>query len=222
MYNLQERLWAEKKKILSKELAMLLIRLNMIKVGDFTLTSGKRSPYYIDLRVLPSYPSVMDKIADMYIEVIRNEISDKQVKLAAVPTAGLPLATAVSLKAKLPLIYVRETPKLHGHMKLIEGILEQGEEAVLLDDLVTTGGSLLRAAEAVRNSGGCVKHAVVLIDREEGGFGNLAQAGIALHYITKITDVFEWIGEASVLSKGELKRIIEYLEGHGEGELQRA
>ncbi len=211
MCGLEARLWSEKKAVMGKELAAILVGLGALKFGDFRLTSGRRSPYYIDLRLLPSYPSVLERIAGMYIEVLENEVGLEGIKVAGIPTAGLPLATAVSLRAKLPLIYVRETPKLHGEMKMIEGVLERGDRVVLIDDLVTTGGSLLRAAEAIRDSGGRVEHAVVLIDREEGGSENLAAVGISLHAVSKISDLLSWLEEVGGIPEERVEAIRDYL-----------
>ncbi len=211
MYGLEAKLWIEKKSVLGKELAAILLSLGALKFGDFTLTSGRRSPYYIDLRLLPSYPNALERIADMYVAVMENEIGMGRLKVAGIPTAGLPLATAVSLKARLPLIYVRETPKLHGEMKMIEGVLSEGDEVVLIDDLATTGGSLLKAAETIRASGGRVSHAVVLIDREEGGAENLASAGIELHAVSRISELLSWLEAVGGIPADKAKAIREYL-----------
>ena len=216
--SLQAKLWMEKKRVLGRELAAILLELDAIKFGVFTLTSGKTSPYYIDLRILPSYPQMLDRIAEMYLEVIRNEISMPDYKIAGIPTAGLPLATAVSIKARKPLIYVRETPKLHGRMKMIEGVLNQGENVILIDDLVTTGKSILRAAKAIRESGGIVNHAVVLIDREEGGKQNLEANGILLHSVTTISELLDWLLEQGVVSRDRVNMIKEYLRESGSHE----
>jgi len=215
MCGLETKLWAEKKSVLSKELATILVGLGALKFGDFVLSSGRRSPYYIDLRLLPSYPSALERIAEMYVEVLENEVGLGNLKVAGIPTAGLPLATAVSLRARLPLIYVRETPKLHGEMKMIEGALSRGDTVVLIDDLVTTGGSLLKAAEAVRASGGRVEHAVVLIDREEGGSENLARAGIRLHAVSKISELLSWLESAGGLPSDKAELVRAYLRGVG-------
>ncbi|MGC8666006.1 MAG: orotate phosphoribosyltransferase [Conexivisphaera sp.] len=212
MYGLETKLWIEKKSVLGKELATILVGLGALRFGDFTLTSGRRSPYYIDLRLLPSYPSALERIADMYVAVMENEIGVSGLKVAGIPTAGLPLATAVSLRARLPLIYVRETPKLHGEMKMIEGVLSEGDEVVLIDDLATTGGSLLKAASAVRASGGHVAHAVVLIDREEGGSENLASAGIELHAVSRISDLLSWLEAVGGIPADKVDTIKEYLK----------
>ncbi|MFP3282551.1 MAG: orotate phosphoribosyltransferase [Nitrososphaeria archaeon] len=221
MYGLETKLWAEKKSVLGKELAAILVRLGALRFGNFVLTSGRTSPYYIDLRLLPSYPGVLERIADMYVAVMENEMEIGGLKVAGIPTAGLPLATAVSLRAKLPLIYVRETPKLHGEMKMIEGILSKGDAVVLIDDLATTGGSLLKAAEAVRMSGGRVEHAVVLIDREEGGFENLAKAGVKLHAVSRISELLSWLEVVGGIPADQVGVIREYLSARRSGENAR-
>ncbi|GAI35952.1 unnamed protein product, partial [marine sediment metagenome] len=142
--------------------AVLLHKLNAIQFGEFVLASGKTSPYYVDLRLAPSYPDLFNKLANLCVDLIKREIDRPIYKFAGVPHAGLSLATLVSFKLKSPLIFVRKEKKTHGRMKMVEGLLERGDNVVLIDDLATTGGSILDACNAIRAEGGVVEHAVVI------------------------------------------------------------
>ena len=150
------------------------MRIGAVKFGEFTLSSGKKSPYYVDLRLAPSYPDVLDRIGDLYVDVVKNEIQPrwKIDRIAGVPTAGLPVATVVSQKMRVPLIYVRKERKGYGLGKSIEGVVDSNDHILLVDDLVTTGHSTIEEAGILRSVGD-VHHVVVLVDREQGGSENL-------------------------------------------------
>ena len=98
-----------------------LHKIGAIQFGEFTLVSGRTSPYYVDLRLVYSHPDIFDKLASMCADLIKREVGDKVNRVAGVPVAGLSLATLVSHKLRLPLIFVRKEQKEHGRMKTIEG-----------------------------------------------------------------------------------------------------
>ncbi len=152
------------------EMANILFKIDALKFGVFKLTSGKASPYYIDLRVIPSFPDAFTEICDFYAETITNQIGLKTFdRIAGVPIAGIPFACQIAYNLKKPFLYVRKGFRLHGRERRVEGILVSGDRVLLIDDLVTTGLTLKKAAEAVRAEGGIVTEAVVFLDREEGG-----------------------------------------------------
>jgi uridine monophosphate synthetase len=157
-----------------------LVRLEAIKFGDFLLASGKRSSVYIDLRRAIGDPTTMRKLASIYAEQIAR-LQNKPDLIAAVPYGALPIAAIVSQATGLPLIYPRKEVKDHGTRQPIEGIYSPGDRAVLVEDLVTSGGSVLDAADKLRAQGIVVSDAVVYLDRESGARERLAEAGIALH-----------------------------------------
>lgn len=192
-----------------KEIAGKLYEVGGIKFGEFTLTSGKTSPYYVDLRVVPSYPELFDEVAEACAAVVK-EI-DGNYKLAGIPTGGLPLATLISHKLELPLLYVRKSEKAHGRKKGVEGELEGGN-VVLIDDVATTGGSIVEAAETVRGEGGTVKDAVVALDREEGAKEALEREGIELHSCFLISELIDYLREESILDQEKYSLVKEYLE----------
>lgn len=203
--------WNLEKARLAEQACLLLFQISAVRFGSFKLTSGKTSPFYIDLRVVPSYPNVFEKITDMYVELIRNEI-DAFNRIAGVPTAGLPIATLVSYKLKAPLLYVRKEAKGHGTQRMVEGILNEGERVLLVDDIATTGLSLLNAAQAIRSQGGKVEHAVVLVDREQGGVSILSSNGIQLHSIVRASQLFEVLHGKGLITFKDYQRAIKYLK----------
>jgi uridine monophosphate synthetase len=192
---------------------MLLLRIGAVKFGEFTLSSGSKSPYYIDLRLAPSYPDVLDRIGDLYVDIVKNEIQPKWKinRIAGVPTAGLPVATVVSQKMRIPLIYVRKERKGYGLGKSIEGVVDTHDNILLVDDLVTTGHSTIEEAGILRTIGN-VEHGVVLVDREQGGSENLREAGLELHSLVKITNVFAYLKELTAISPKTYETVMDYVK----------
>lgn len=158
-------------------LAMTLFDIGAVRFGEFTLHSGKTSLVYIDLRLLASYPNALRQAADVYKSLLDKMTFDL---LAATPLAGLPIGTAISLEMNVPLVYARPTAKGYGTGKRIEGKWEVGQSAVMVDDLVTSGDSLLQGIRMLETAGLIVKGAVVLLDRGQGGREMLQAQGITL------------------------------------------
>jgi len=177
-----------------KQVGILLIKNSAIKFGDYILASGKKSPYYIDLRQTISSPITMDWIGNALTRIVINEIGKDRIdKILGVPTAGVPFATVVSQKLAIPLIYYRQARKEHGVRKKIEGILDRNDRVLIIDDLITTGESVIESAEVVRDQGGVVNELVVLLDREQGGKERLRSSRMEPHVLFRISDAMEWL-----------------------------
>jgi len=210
---IEKRVWEEEKSFLMKQVGILLIKNNAIKFGDYILASGKRSPYYIDLRQTISSPITMDWIANSLTRIIINEIGrDRIDKILGVPTAGIPFATVVSQKLGLPLIYYRQARKEHGVRKKIEGILERNDRVLIVDDLITTGESVIEGSEVIRDQGGVVNELVVLLDREQGGQENLRASRIEPHVLFKISDAMAWLHSVGLIEDEIFETIKNYIE----------
>jgi len=198
-------------------LALVLADIGAIQFGEFTLASGKQSPIYVDLRLLASHPSVLRQVAQAYADLIRQEPlfqpSSSVLRLAAIPYAALPIGTAVALELDLPLIYPRKEAKAHGTARQIEGEFQPGDRAIVLDDLITTGGSKLEAIAPLEAAGLQVKDVVVLIDREQGGREELAQAGYRLHAVLRLSEVLDRLVEAGRISAGQRDKVGAFLWG---------
>jgi orotate phosphoribosyltransferase len=191
------------------EISKVLDRVGALKFGAFKLTSGKMSPYYVDLRIVPSFPDVFEKICDSYVKFIKSEIGTGDVdRIAGIPIAGIPFASVVAFNLKKPFLYVRKGARLHGRERRIEGIIAPGNSVLLMDDLVTTGLSLQKAAKAIIAEGGVVTDAVVLIDRQEGGKEKLAKTGVKLHALLNITDIVSTLHDLGTIDKDQLKTIL--------------
>jgi orotate phosphoribosyltransferase len=210
---IEKMVWEEEKLFLMKQVGVLLIKNNAIKFGDYTLASGKKSPYYIDLRQTISSPITMDWIANSLSRIVLNEIGrDKVDRILGVPTAGVPFATLVSQKLDIPLIYYRQARKEHGVRKKIEGLLGRNDRVLIVDDLITTGESVIEAAEVVRDQGGVVNELVVLLDREQGGPESLRASRVEPHVLFKISNAVNWLHAVGLMQDEIYQTVVKYIE----------
>ena len=170
-----------------------LCRIKAIRFGEFRLKSGILSPFYIDLRRLISYPMVLQAVAVRLLAVLEGLTFRR---MAGIPYAGLPIATAISLASKIPgipMIYARKEAKGHGTDRIIEGEFNPGETVVLVDDVISDGASKCESAQPMTDAGLVVRDVVVLLDRETGGAEILKQKGFTLHSALRITDVLAYL-----------------------------
>ena len=195
------------------EMAKILTKIDAIKFGVFKLTSGKASPYYIDLRIVPSFPDAFTEICDFYAEQIKTQIGLNSFdRIAGVPIAGIPFASQIAYNLKKPFLYVRKGLRRHGRKRRVEGILVSGERVLLVDDLVTTGLTLRKAAESIRAEGGVVDKAIAFLDREEGGASKLAKHGITLQALLKISEVAKILYETDAIDQESYKTITKQIK----------
>lgn len=195
------------------ELCRVLNKIGAIKFGTFKLTSGRTSPYYIDLRIVPSFPDAFRRVCDVYVKLIDKELGKEAFdRIAGIPTAGIPFASLIAYLLGKPFFYIRQRFKLHGRERRIEGIIMPGDRVLLVDDLITTGRSLSKAAKAIRAEGGLVNHALVLLDREEGGKQRLAKDKIQLHYLLTAREAAEKLYEVGALDDEQLKTILKQVK----------
>jgi orotate phosphoribosyltransferase len=167
------------------------------------------SPYYIDFRVVPSFPDVFHKVCETCVETIRRSIGVRRfARIAGVPTAGIPFASVVAYNLNKPLLYARLINRTHGRERRVEGQLISGDKILLLDDLITSGKSLLKAAEAVRAEGGVIDEAVVLIDREEGGKKALEDNRIRLHSLLRVSEAAKSLNQVGAITDIEFQTIM--------------
>jgi orotate phosphoribosyltransferase len=186
---------------LKKELCDVLIRIDALKFGLFTLANGKLSPYFINLRIVPSFPEAFSKIKELYRKIAIYNLDIQDIKrVAAIPTAGIPFASVLALSLNKPFLYVRKE-LTRGRERRVEGILNPGDTVLLVDDLITTGNTLLTAADSIRSEGGVVQDALVLIDREEGGRKALKAQGIRLHNLICMTEAAQILYDSGVIDK---------------------
>ena len=210
-------IWQEEKKHLMKKVAFDLIINDALRIGEFLLYSGKKSPYYVDLRQTISDPATMDLIAGSLARIIANEVgSDQFDKIMGVPTAGVPFTALVCHKLSIPMLYYRKERKEHGVGKKIEGKMDADDRILMIDDLITTGKSVIQAAEAAREQGGQITDLVVLLDREQGGREFLLSNNIRPHVLFNVSDAFKWLNEVKLLSDDHYQVITDYIKAEKE------
>jgi orotate phosphoribosyltransferase len=195
------------------KMATILFKIDAVKFGVFELSTGKASPYYIDLRVVPSFPDAFREICDFYADYITQNVGLQNFdRIAGIPLAGIPFATQVAYNLKKPFLYVRKGVKLHGRQRRVEGILSSGDRVLLIDDLVTTGVTLKQASDAVRAEGGVVTQAVAFLDRQEGGEQTLQADGVKLQSLLKISEVAKTLFEIGAIDQENLKTILKQVK----------
>jgi uridine monophosphate synthetase len=192
-------------------LAEKLVQHGCIRFGDFTLKSGMKSPIYIDLRRIISHPDLLQAVAEAYLTILKSLTFDR---IAGLPYAAIPIATAVCLQGNYPMVYPRKEAKEYGTKAEIEGEYQAGETIAVIDDLATTGGSKFEAIQKLTAAGLVVKDVVVLIDRESGAKEALEAAGYHLHAVLTLSRLLEqWEGKG-MLEKSKIEEIRAFIKAN--------
>ena len=191
-----------------KEFATFLHQNSIIKFGDFTLASGKKSSYYVDLRLVPSYPIEFRKM----VKYLENEIGqdiglDNFDSIVSVPTGGLVIASALAIETVKPLIYVRSKPKDYGTSKSVEGKIHDNMKVVMIDDVATTGGSVVNAIKSLKEVNITVKDAYVIVNRMEGADEAMLELGVKMHSILNILQITEALFEQNLIDANILEKV---------------
>lgn len=193
-------------------LADALFRIGALRFGKFTLASGKTSSYYLDLRVVPSDAEAYGLAVAAYLAITKEIGVAAFDAVAGVATAGVTISSPLAYILRKPMVYVRKEEKGHGLGKLVEGAVKPGWRVLVVDDLVTTGGSVISSVEALRNAGCVVKDAVVLVDRLEGGKANLAKVGVRLSSFSDVKDLVETLYGQKKVTKGDYEAVLSQME----------
>ena len=191
-----------------KEFAIFLYKNNIIRFGNFTLASGKNSSYYVDLRLIPSYPHQFRKmIKNLQNLIVEKTGLDDFDCLASVPTGGLVVTSALAIEIVKPLIYVRSKPKEHGTTKSIEGKISAGMKVVMIDDVMTTGTSVLNGINQLKEAGLLVSDLYVIVNRLEGGDEVLSDIGVQTHQLTDILEITSTLFQEKLINKEIFEKI---------------
>ena len=191
-----------------KEFATFLHQNGIIKFGDFILASGKKSSYYVDLRLVPSYPHQFRHMIKHLQNLISEQIGfDNIDSVASVPTGGLVIASSLAYELVKPLVYVRSQAKEHGTGKLIEGIVKSGDKILLVDDVATTGGSVINGIKELKKAGAKITDAYVIVNRLEGADKALLQEGVTLHYLLDIVQAAKTLHEQKLIDDSVLEKV---------------
>ncbi len=194
---------------MNEKIAKALVEADVVKFGDFTLASGIKSPIYVNLRVVPSYPESFDAVIEELSKAVKKIKPDV---VAGAETAGIPLAAAICLKTKIPMIYVRKRPKGYGMDQLIEGELKKGQKVVLVDDMATNAFSKLKFVEGIKQAGGIVEDVIIVLDREQGGADALAKEKVKLHSLITLKELLNYMKNNNLIDNNRYNEIFDYLE----------
>ena len=191
-----------------KEFATFLYEKKIIRFGDFTLASGKKSPYYIDLRLVPSFPHEYRKMIKGLQNLIAEDIGFENFhSLVSVPTGGLVVAASLATDIVKTLIYVRKQAKEHGTGKAVEGVTCQDMKLLMIEDVVTSGGSVINAIKSIKEEKMVVTAAYAVVDRMEGATKALQSEGVKLHSLLTINDITQNLFEQKLISEDVLKQV---------------
>ena len=190
-----------------QELICSLHKIGALQFGEFTLKSGQTSSIYINLRKIISYPDILRTVAD----AMWQKIKDCQFDLVCgVPYTALPIATCISLQHNLPMVMRRKEKKDYGTKQMIEGVFTTGQSCLVIEDLITTGGSIIETADELENAGLTVTNVIALINSEQGGKENLAKK-YRPHTILTMSQILKTLMESNVLNPLEQKSIETFL-----------
>lgn len=196
---------------LKREVSLVLAELGVIKFGRFKLTSGKESTYYIDLRIVPSYPKIFKKVVEIYVEEAKKVGLDRFDVIAGIPTSGLVYASTLAYNLQKPFVYVRKEAKKWGEKRRVEGFLEKNKNVLVVDDLITTGKSLVEAVNSIQENGCVVTDVLVFIDREEGGKEKLKSKNVRLHSFIRIREILKFLVEAKKIDYNQYNMVLKQI-----------
>lgn len=187
-----------------------LHRIGAVRTGDFVLKDGRRSPIYIDLRLLIAHPDVLRHVGEALHERAAALAYDC---VAGIPYAGLPIAVAMSIAGGKPMVYPRKEAKDYGTKKRVEGVFEPGARALVIDDVITTGGAKIEAIEPLRAAGLVVEDILVVVDRQQADPSVLHDAGLRLHSVLTLSEILDRLEADGRLASDEARRARAFVYG---------
>jgi len=197
------------------KLAGQLLKIGAIKFGNFRLKLHEKnpdaplSPIYIDLRLLRSFPDVIDSAVEVYRQLSADFIFDIY---ADVPTAATPIVAILSHVTRVPMISPRKDEKKHGTAGPIDGVFTPGQKVLLVDDLITNAGSKLETISVLEDNRLIVSGVIVLVDREQGGVPELERNGYACRAAFRLIELLEFYSSTGLISRDDYRRTMDYLQ----------
>ncbi len=196
-------------RIVWEELIYDLYKHGFILFGEYTLSSGLKSPYYIDLRLAFSVPHILRKVTFLYRhEAYRCCRFDS---VAGIEMGSIPIAGILAYTMDVPMVYVRKSAKEYATKKYVEGIVNKGDRVLVLEDVSTTGSSIIHAVEKLREVGAIVDKAIVFIDREQGAVDTLKEMGVDLIPIYRVTEIMDLLHDGGYIDKEKYNTVMEYI-----------
>lgn len=191
-----------------KTLILDLFDKQVVQFGTFTLKSGIHSPIYLDLRIIISYPSLLKQIAHALWHKVRTLSFDQ---ICPVPYTAIPIATALSLAHDLPMLMRRKEAKEHGTKRSVEGVFTAGQSCLVIEDVISTGGSILETVTDLERGGLCVRNVAVIIDRQQGGKEHLEAKGIEVRCLLTLSEILHVLHEDQRIDEPTVQRVREFL-----------
>lgn len=191
-----------------RSLVTTLFDIGAIKFGSFTLKSGIESPIYLDLRVIVSYPAFLETVAEAFWTLIEECPMDL---ICGVPYTALPIATVISVQHRIPMIMRRKEVKTYGTKKSLEGIFKPGQTCLIVEDLITSGASVLETVEPIEQEQLKVRDIAVLIDREQGGRQKLESLGYKVHALLTLTEILEILVEKQKINLQIKQSVLDFV-----------
>ncbi len=204
---------ADPMDVLTESILLRLFDIGAVKFGKFTLKSGVESPIYIDLRMIVSVPTLLRDISKrMYALVTESGVAFDAI--CGVPYTALPIATVMSLVNGKPMLMRRKEVKKYGTKKQIEGIFKAGQRVLVVEDLITSGMSVMETTKPLNNVGLVTTDVVVLVDREQGGSTNLDMRGIKAHAVLKISSMLKCLLSNGRVDMDLVRRVVAFLRAN--------
>ena len=196
---------------LEEDIILFLFDRNAIKIGNFTLSSGRKSRFYLDLRILQSYPMYFRKTISLMKYLIHSEIGlDSFDYLCSVPTSGTVFGSALSYELFKPHIYVRKDMKTYGMQKKIEGVLNPNSKILFVDDVITTGHSILKGIESLSYDS-VIRGVVVIVDRQQGSQDLFDQFSLKIKSVIPILRIIKILNDNDRIDENDYNDIKEEL-----------
>lgn len=185
---------------MKNQLIQTLHQIGSIQFGEFKLKSGQISPIYINLRKIISYPDLLRAVASAMWEKIQRCQFDL---VCGVPYTALPIATCLSLDHGIPMIMRRKEKKDYGTKQMVEGVFQAGQRCLIIEDIITTGGSIIETADELKQAGLVVNDLIALVDREQGGRENLSAAHYNVHAVLTLSEIIQTLVASKLLAPAE-------------------
>ncbi len=192
----------------TKQLILDLFANDMIKLGDFTMKSGKKSYIYADIRTAISYPKIFHQICNEYNKIMCDISYDL---ICGVPYSALTIASAIAYDHSIPMLLKRKEAKGYGTKKMLEGVYSAGQNCLLLEDVITTGASLVETSSVLEDHGLKITDVCVLIDRNQGGREAVKKHGYKLHSIMDLVQIIEVLYQENKISSQDKERALALL-----------
>ena len=187
--------------------AMALLRAGALQFGDFTLASGKKSPYYVNCRLLQSFPRELGEVATAMMQMMSEKGLSEVDLIAGLPEAAVPLATVISQMTGVPMITPRKKPKDHGVGGQIDGVYKVGQRVGMVDDVVTTAGTKLEFAAILEEAELKVSTIWIVVDRLYNGVQAITEAGYSCDALVTILDLVEIYRSKRAIEEAKLQAI---------------